>query len=370
MIPLSDGIPARRFPVVNLALIVANLAVFLLYELPDRDAAISQASFYPCDVTSACHLGIPWGVSWITSMFMHGNWHHILGNMVFLAVFGKNVEGAFGRLGYLAFYLGGGFAATVLQTAMTLHFGTAADAQAANLGASGAIAAVLGAYIVLYPGARILAVWPRVALVPAWFYLGFWFLFQLFEGNFALVHPERTSGSHVAFFAHVGGFVFGVLVAIILTRAGRITSAVADDPDAPQRAPSAPAAPRTFTNVGCPNCQHVQAVPLSQPKFVCEQCKAHLTRRTQPDWGNTTALSSPGLEGRAPQSTTSAPNTPQKSTKIKCVKCEHVQAVSLGEATFECSECGAKLKRRTQPATGNTTAFSNPPVTAPKSSRD
>jgi hypothetical protein len=122
MIPLSDGIPARRFPVVNVALIVANFAVFLFYELPDRDAAISQASFYPCDITNACHLGIPWGVSWITSMFMHGNWHHILGNMVFLAVFGKNVEAAFGRLGYLALYLGGGFAATVSQTAMILHF--------------------------------------------------------------------------------------------------------------------------------------------------------------------------------------------------------------------------------------------------------
>jgi membrane associated rhomboid family serine protease len=160
MIPLHDGIPARRFPVINVVLIVANFAVFLLYELPDQDAAINQASFYPCDVINACHLGIPWGVSWITAMFMHGNWHHILGNMVFLAVFGKNVEGAFGRLGYLVLYLAGGLAATVLQTAMTLHFGTAADAQSPNLGASGAIAAVLGAYIVLYPGARILAVGP------------------------------------------------------------------------------------------------------------------------------------------------------------------------------------------------------------------
>lgn len=230
MIPLSDGIPARRFPVVNVALIVANFAVFLLYELPNGDAAISQASFYPCDVTSACQLGIPWGVSWITSMFMHANWHHILGNMVFLAVFGNNVEGAFGRLGYLAFYLAGGFAATVSQTAMTLFFGTAADAQTPNLGASGAIAAVLGANIVLYPGSRILALvgWFPVR-VPAWIFLGVWFLFQLFEGNFALVQPDKTSGGHVAFFAHVGGFVFGVLVAIILTRAGRITSGSTTD---------------------------------------------------------------------------------------------------------------------------------------------
>jgi membrane associated rhomboid family serine protease/ribosomal protein S27E len=347
MIPFYDGIPARGFPVVNVALIVANFAVFLLYELPNGDAAINQASFYPCDVTNACHLGIPWGVSWITSMFMHANWHHVLGNMVFLAVFGKNVEGAFGRLGYVAFYLGGGFAATVLQTAMTLHFGTAADAQNPNLGASGAIAAVLGAYIVLYPHSRILALvgWYPVR-APAWIFLGGWFLFQLFEGNFALVHPDKTSGSHVAFFAHVGGFVFGVLVAIILTRAGRITSASTT-------AQAAGKTDTTTTNVGCPNCPHVQAVPRSQPTFVCEQCGAKLKRRTQPDTGNTTALSSAGLWGTVPQGTPSAPNTPQKSTKVRCNKCQHVQAVPLSEATFECAECGAKLRRKTQSATSS-----------------
>jgi len=225
MIPYSDGIPARRFPVVNVALIVANFAVFLFYELPNGDAAVNQASFYPCDVTDACHLGIPWGVSWITSMFMHAGWDHILGNMLFLLIFGKNVEDAFGRLGYLVFYLAGGFAATVLQTAMTLHFGTEADAQIPNLGASGAIAAVLGAYIVLYPASRIMTFvgWFPVA-IPAWIFLGGWFLYQLFEGNFALVHPDRTGGSGVAFFAHVGGFVFGVLVAMVRTGAGRVTA--------------------------------------------------------------------------------------------------------------------------------------------------
>jgi membrane associated rhomboid family serine protease len=221
MIPFSDGIPARRFPIVNVALIVANFAVFLFYEIPNQDGAINQAAFYPCDVTNACHLGIPWGVSWITSMFMHVGWAHILGNMLFLLIFGKNVEDAFGRLGYLAFYLGGGFAAMVVQTAVTLLFGTAADARSANLGASGAIAAVLGAYIVLYPASRILTLvgWFPVRL-PAWVFLGVWFLFQLFEGNFALLHPDKTGGSGVAFFAHVGGFVFGVVVAIVLTRSG------------------------------------------------------------------------------------------------------------------------------------------------------
>jgi hypothetical protein len=158
-------------------------------------------------------------------MFMHASWLHILGNMLFLLIFGNNVEDAFGRLGYLGFYLSGGAAATVLQTTVTLLFGTAADARSANLGASGAIAAVLGAYIVLYPKSRIFGLVGLIPLrVPAWMFLGFWFAFQLFEGDFALVHPDTTTGSGVAFFAHVGGFIFGVVVAIVLTRAGRITS--------------------------------------------------------------------------------------------------------------------------------------------------
>jgi hypothetical protein len=134
MIPYSDGIPARRFPIVNVTLIVVNFAVFLFYELPNGEAAVNHASFYPCDVTNACHLGIPWGVSWVTAMFLHAGWDHILGNMLFLAIFGKNVEDAFGRLGYLVLYFAGGFAAIMLQTAMTLLFGTASDAQIPTLG--------------------------------------------------------------------------------------------------------------------------------------------------------------------------------------------------------------------------------------------
>jgi membrane associated rhomboid family serine protease len=228
MIPYSDGIPARRFPIVNVTLIVANFAVFLFYELPNGEAAVNQASFYPCDVNNACHLGIPWGVAWITAMFMHAGWDHILGNMLFLAIFGKNVEDAFGRLGYLVLYFAGGFAAITLQTGMTLLFGTASAAQVPTLGASGAIAAVLGAYIVLYPASRILTFvgWFPVA-IPAWIFLGLWFLYQFFEGNYALVHPDDKGGSGVAFFAHVGGFIFGVLVALGLTRTGRITAQAA-----------------------------------------------------------------------------------------------------------------------------------------------
>jgi len=225
MIPYSDGIAPRRFPVVNVALIVANFAVFLFYELPNGEAAVNQASFYPCDVNNSCHLGVPWGVGWITAMFMHAGWDHILGNMLFLAIFGKNVEDAFGRLGYLLLYFAGGFAAMMLQTAMTLLFGTAADAQIPNLGASGAIAAVLGAYFVLYPNSRIrtLLGWFPIN-IPAWFFLGGWFLYQFFESNYALIHPSNTGDSGVAFFAHVGGFIFGAVVARILLSTGRITA--------------------------------------------------------------------------------------------------------------------------------------------------
>ena len=151
MLPLSDGIPARRFPFVNVAIIVANFAVWLFYELPHLDSC-----GLPRVVLSVHRQRLlPWpravGISWITSMFLHGSWDHILGNMLFLAVFGKNVEDAFGHLRYLVFYFAGGFVATMAQTFITLAFGNGADARVPNLGASGAIAAVLGAYFVLYP---------------------------------------------------------------------------------------------------------------------------------------------------------------------------------------------------------------------------
>jgi membrane associated rhomboid family serine protease len=222
MLPLSDGLPARRFPVVNVALIAANLAVWVLYELPDLDGAVAQSSFYPCDVAHSCHAPLPWVVSWFTAMFMHGSWDHLLGNMLFLAIFGKNVEDAFGRLGYLALYVAGGFAASALQTVMTLGFGSDADAQVPMLGASGAISAVLGAFLVLYPHARIKTlVLVFFVKIPAWAYLGGWFLYQLHEAHDALF-TASAGGSGVAFFAHVGGFVFGWIVTRALLNAGQI----------------------------------------------------------------------------------------------------------------------------------------------------
>ena len=120
MLPLSDGLHPRRFPIVNVALIAANFAVWIFYELPQLNSAVYHASFYPCTVDNACRGPEPWGISWFTAMFMHGSWDHILGNMLFLAIFGKNVEDAFGHLRYLAFYVAGGFVATMTQTAVTL----------------------------------------------------------------------------------------------------------------------------------------------------------------------------------------------------------------------------------------------------------
>jgi hypothetical protein len=222
MLPLSDGLPARRFPVMTVALIAANLAVWIFYELPDLEGAVAQASFYPCDAENTCHADEPWAISWLTAMFMHGSSAHLLGNMLFLAIFGKNVEDAFGRLRYLAFYLAGGFAATVLQTVMTLGFSPDADARIPMLGASGAISAVLGAFLALYPHARIKTlVLVFVVQIPAWFYLGGWFIYQLVEAHYALVTPSAEK-SGVAFFAHIGGFVFGWIVARTLLNAGRI----------------------------------------------------------------------------------------------------------------------------------------------------
>ena len=138
----------------------------------------------------------PWEVSWFTAMFTHGSWSHILGNMLFLAIFGKNVEDAFAHLRYLAFYIAGGFIANATQTAITLIAGSAVSARVPMLGASGAIAAVLGAYFVLYPNSRVLTlvlVFP--VRIPAWVFLGLWFLYQLIERTTASPRPTPTAAA-------------------------------------------------------------------------------------------------------------------------------------------------------------------------------
>ena len=223
MLPLSDGVPARRFPVVNVALIVANFAVWIFYELPHLNSAVYHASFYPCTVDNACRGPEPWGVSWITAMFLHGSWDHILGNMIFLAIFGKNVEDAFGPPAV---------SGLLLRRWLRRHDDAdrhdaalrycARPAQVPELGASGAIAAVLGAYFVLYPRSRVRTyIFPIFLIkIPAWIFLGLWFLYQLIEANFGLFNAHANGGG-VAFFAHVGGFIFGLLAAPLLARTGR-----------------------------------------------------------------------------------------------------------------------------------------------------
>ena len=214
MIPLFDRIPVRRFSLVTYGLIAANFAVWF-WELGARAGRIDHYAFYPCAVSGPC-LGpardhLPWPEGTLTSMFMHASWLHILGNMLFLFIFGNNVEDVMGRIRFVVFYLAGGFAAALTQTYVTLHWSGAAAASIPNVGASGAIAAVLGAYLVLLPRARVVTLLFGFLPVPisAFIVLGVWFLLQLLQANFSITHPDAGGG--VAFAAHVGGFLFGVL---------------------------------------------------------------------------------------------------------------------------------------------------------------
>jgi membrane associated rhomboid family serine protease len=211
VLPIRDNVPTRTFPVVTVTLIAINVAVWLLYQLPNLDRSVHDLAFHPCEVNGSCQqIDKGWPLTAITSMFMHGSWLHLGGNMLFLWIFGNNVEDAMGRLRFLVFYFLGGIAATTLQTFVTFNWGSPGDTAVPNLGASGAISAVLGAYLVLLPSASVLTlVFYLLIEIPAILFLGIWFLFQLWQGGYAVTHPE--SGGGVAFFAHVGGFAFGLL---------------------------------------------------------------------------------------------------------------------------------------------------------------
>ena len=217
MIPLKDNVPTSRFPVVTVALIAANVLFYFLYQhggITVPEGPVNELAYHPCEVDESCPVvGEDWPLTSVTSMFMHGSIDHLLGNMLFLWIFGNNVEDALGPVRFLAFYFLSGFAATGLQTFVTLYYGTPAEATIPNLGASGAVSGVLGAYLLLLPRARVItAIFVFFILfqeLPAWVFLGVWFLFQAWSGGFSLVNPEAGGG--VAFFAHVGGFVFGFL---------------------------------------------------------------------------------------------------------------------------------------------------------------
>jgi len=209
VLPLRDNVPTRRRPWITYALILANVLVWVLYQLPDLQGSVDELAYHPCEVVGDCaQVGQGWLLTAVTSMFMHGGWEHLLGNMLFLWIFGNNVEDALGSARFLVFYLCGGFAATALQTVVTLEVGTTLEATIPNLGASGAVSAVLGAYLVLLPHARVLTLFFVILReVPAILFLGLWFAFQLYSGGASLASPQEGGG--VAFFAHVGGFVFG-----------------------------------------------------------------------------------------------------------------------------------------------------------------
>jgi membrane associated rhomboid family serine protease len=231
VIPLRDNVPTRHFPVVTVGLIVANALVWL-WEVTGTpyEQDVVEYGYYPCAVSGPCvspGMGLPtpdpqplWVMA-ISSMFMHGSWFHIIGNMLFLWIFGNNVEDAMGRVRFLLFYLAAGVAATALQTFVTLEFATAANASIPNIGASGAVAGVLGAYFVLLPRASVLT---AIILgfifflreIPAIFFLGIWILFQAIEGGIELTHPSQGGG--VAFFAHIGGFAFGLATVHLFAR--------------------------------------------------------------------------------------------------------------------------------------------------------
>jgi rhomboid family protein len=216
VLPLKDNVPTRTFPVLTIGLIAANVLFWILYQdagtEPGMTASVNELAYHPCEVDDSCtQVGEDWPVTVFTSMFMHGGWEHLLGNMLFLWIFGNNVEDTLGRVRFIVFYLLGGLAATATQTFVTLESATAAQAEIPNLGASGAIAAVLGAYILLHPGGRVLTwIMPFFFIpIPAFIYLALWFVFQLVAGSASFTHPEPGGG--VAYFAHIGGFAFGFL---------------------------------------------------------------------------------------------------------------------------------------------------------------
>lgn len=204
MIPLGDA--TRRpisFPIMTLAIIAANAFVFVL-ELIGGDPFINQWSLVPATIMA----GRDW-ITILTSMFMHAGWEHILGNMLFFWVFGPEIEDVMGSLPFLTFYLLGGLAATAAQVLID------PTSTIPNLGASGAIAAVMGAFLVTYPRDKIrtlvfLGWFVRATFLPAILMVGLWFVTQLFSEVGALAQVDTGGG--VAYMAHIGGFGFGMLL--------------------------------------------------------------------------------------------------------------------------------------------------------------
>ena len=214
MLPIQDEIRAHRFPFVNYSLIALNIIVFILELMagPQLEAALYEIALIPANVTAGFDLGDMKAI--FTSMFLHAGLSHLLGNMLYLWIFGDNVEDRIGHFWYLVFYLAGGVVAAFAHVALN------PNSVIPTVGASGAIAAVLGAYLILFPQVKVLTFVPigfflRLTLLPASLLLGFWFVLQLFNGLLTLGLADMGG---TAFWAHIGGFVFGVLIGWLINK--------------------------------------------------------------------------------------------------------------------------------------------------------
>jgi membrane associated rhomboid family serine protease len=225
--PLKDNIPTLHFPVVTVTLIVLNVVSYFFWQRGGLTLGDPSSQHYLCNLYDYAEIpyevthpgeqvalqgcGEPAAPTWLTpftAMFMHGGLLHLGGNMLFLWIFGNNVEDSMGPVKFVLFYLLGGLAATALQIAV------GPGSEVPNLGASGAIAGVLGGYLLLFPGARVITVifiifFFTIVELPAILFLGFWFLQQILFGYFGLNAAGDSGG--VAYFAHIGGFAFGLL---------------------------------------------------------------------------------------------------------------------------------------------------------------
>jgi membrane associated rhomboid family serine protease len=212
MFPIGDDNSTRRsVPYVTYALVAINVLVFFL-ELNNGDAFIREWAFIPARFSADPAANIP---TVFSAMFMHGGWLHLGGNMLYLWIFGDNVEDRFGHVKYLAFYLLAGIAATFAQYLFL------PESNVPNVGASGAIAGVLGAYLLMFPHARINVLLGRsVVAMPAIVVLGFWIVLQLVSGVGSIAYTDADVGG-IAYMAHVGGFVAGFLMAFLFRGAGR-----------------------------------------------------------------------------------------------------------------------------------------------------
>ena len=223
MIPFRDNIPSRSFPLINITIILANVIVFF-YELSQGrhlERFIMQHGVVPAAVFAWPETNLPIGaiaLPFFTSMFLHAGWLHLIGNMWYLWIFGDNIEDRLGHFNYLIFYLLCGFGAGIVHTIFNYAV------KVPSIGASGAIAGVLGAYLVSYPFARVLTLVPVffffVIEIPAIIVLGCWFVMQFLYGATALASPVATTGG-VAWWAHVGGFIVGMFLVGLFPRKDR-----------------------------------------------------------------------------------------------------------------------------------------------------